>query len=259
MAGNPTTNRRSYILGYLKENELADVTALSGELGVSEMTIRRDFAKLEEEKLLLRVHGGAVRLPSATDELSLTNRLSVCPDEKLAIGRYAASLIEEGDVIALDASSTALMVADHLQVAATVVTSNLEAVIRLLKNPLADIVLLGGHVRKTSASTVGFEMTRMMRDYRVDKVFLSSKAADLTHGLSDATVEEGEGKKAMIAAGRKAYLLLDHTKLGTTAFYKVCDIDKRFEIITDRSDTYTEEQQAFVDHCREGGIPVHFA
>lgn len=198
-------------------------------------------------------------MPSAMAELTLANRLSVCREEKKAIGRFAASLIEEGDVIALDASSTALMVADNLNVPATVVTNNIEAVTRLLKNSQVEVVLLGGHVRKRAASTVGFEMAKMMESYRVDKVFMSSKAASPAHGLSDATVEEGEAKKAMIAAGEKLYLLLDHTKLGATAFYKVCDIDKRFEIITDRYEHYTEEQRKFVAQCKESGLSVHFA
>lgn len=257
MAGMGTTSRRKYITDFVTNNGSADVAQLSNDLGVSEMTIRRDLDKLEEEKKILRVHGGAVPAPSSSFELPLNNRLDLSREEKDAIGRYAASLVSEGDVIALDASTTALMVADHLQVPVTVVTNNMEIALRLIANPLAEVVMLGGHLRKRSASMVGFEMTRMMESYRVDKLFFSAKAASITHGISDATVEEGEAKKAMIAAAQQCFLMLDHTKLGTNAFYRVADLDKNFEIITDSLDSYSDVQIQFLHQCRESGISIH--
>jgi len=256
---NGADARQQYILEYINKNEFVDVTRLSEELGVSEMTVRRDFMKMEVDKLLLRVHGGAVPIPKSSSELPLNRRISVNSQEKNVIGKYAASLVEPGEAIALDASTTVLMMAKYLTVEATVVTNNIEAVLHLISNPLIELILLGGSVRKPSASTVGFEMIQMMEHYTVDKVFLSSKAVDIVHGITDATPNEGEAKKAMLATGNKIYLLMDHTKLNMSAFYKVCNLNNSFHIITDAYDGYSDAQKQFIQYCKEADIPIHFA
>lgn len=252
------SERRQYILQYIQNNGMADVARLSAELNVSEMTIRRDFVKLEEEKYILRVHGGAVCAPSATFELPQSKREQLNREEKQAIGMYAAGLIEDGDVIALDASTTAEKLAEHITCEVTVITNNIGAVLKLMGKPNVEVILLGGKVRRNSISTVGFEMINMMQAYHVDKVFLSSKAVSSVYGISDATVDEGEAKRAMMAAGEHIYLMMDHSKLNTSAFYKVAKLEG-LSLITDHYKDYNETQAAFIEYCKQNGIPIHIA
>ena len=118
-----------------------------------------------------------------------------------------------------------------------------------------DVILVGGSLRKSAMSLVGIEAVRMLDNYYVDKAFLSSKAVDEEHGISDATREEAEVKKAMIKASSEVYFLMDHYKLASRAFYKVCGLDEVTELIVDASEEkYAEE---FVEVCRKNGKRIH--
>ena len=258
MMGKNAKTRVKYILDYINENEFADVTVLSKNLGVSEMTIRRDLAKLYEDNCLLRVYGGARSIPKEMYEAPLDKRILENKNEKVKIGEYAAQLINDGDIIALDASSTSYEMAKFIKNRVTIVTNNISIVSLFVDNDLVEVVLLGGKVRKSSLSTVGFEMVSMMKNFHVDKAFISSKAIDFEHGLSDATVNEGEAKKAMINASKQVYLMMDHTKIDKCAFYKVCDTSEINDIITDHTENQ-ELYKEFYRKCENLNIRVHLA
>lgn len=256
---NSSESRHSYILDYVANHEFADISVLAETLGVSEMTIRRDFIKLEEEKHLLRVRGGVIALPPKTYEAPFGKRINTNHAAKERIGKYAASLIQEGDVIALDSSSTALMIIGFITQQVSVVTNSVHAALRLAKLDHVDTILLGGSMRKPSASCVGRDMARMMENYHVDKLFLSSKALSLQYGVTDATIDEGEAKKAMLKASTQVYLMMDCSKLDTVAFYNVCGISRIDHLIVDSDDNLTESQQQLLKNCEESGIKLHLA
>lgn len=246
--------RKKFILGYVKENEFVDITYLKDTLSVSEMTIRRDLKKLEEEESLVRVLGGARSIPGKTYEDPVDKRVKFHSEEKERIARYAASLVQEGDSIFLDASSTVYAMADYLEVPVTVVTNNISVCMKFKEKEQIDVILVGGILRKSAMSLVGIEAMRMLKNYYVDKAFLSSKAVDRLHGISDATGEEAEMKKAMIESSGEVYFLMDHYKLGSRAFYHVCGLEKVTELIVDQSE---EEYAAeFVRGLKEEGKPI---
>lgn len=254
------SERREYILECLSKTSFVDVGSLSQALNVSEMTIRRDFVSLEKEELLLRVHGGARSYPVQMFEPPLKKRLLENADAKLAIGKCAASFVNDGDVIAVDASSTSFTMLRFLQHCSfRIITNHISVVLELEQHEGAEIILLGGFVRKKSLSLVGYDIQEISRKYHVDKLFFSSKSVDAAHGVSDATVEEGETKKALLRCAEKNYLLMDDSKLGTQSFYNVCPLDAVDCIITNEAQPSGERQKGFYEHCRNEGVSLLFA
>lgn len=249
--------RRALIIKYLEQNGQAEVACLSRRFAVSDMTVRRDLEKLEKEEKLIRVHGGARLIKKAMYEAVLSDRIRDNFQYKDEIARYCVQFIEDGDVIALDASSTALALARYITAKVQVVTNNISIAQELSTKENVEIVLLGGNVRKKSCSTVGFTAAAMMKDLMVDKLFLSSKALAFDHGISDATQNEGEMKKAMLQSCEKVILMADCTKLGTKAFYKVAPVECADMIVTNYLETYSEAQQKFIDQCEENNVKLH--
>ena len=247
--------RKKFILDYVKENEFVDITYLKDTLLVSEMTIRRDLKKLEEDNSLVRVLGGARSIPGGTYEDPVDKRVKFHAEEKDRIARYAASLVGEGESIFMDASSTVYAMADYVEVHATVITNNISICMKLKDKEKIDVILIGGSLRKSAMSLVGTEAVRMLDNYYVDKAFLSSKSVDEKHGISDATRDEAEVKKAMIKASEEVYFLMDHHKLASRAFYKVCDLEEITELIVDASEE--EYVTEFTEECRKNNKHIH--
>src|SRR5690349_17653481 len=117
-----TSQRKQHILNVLKRDGQIIAKNLSQELGLSEDTIRRDLREMAQEGLLQRVHGGA--LPASPAVANFEGREDILVDSKIAIGRTAAQLIKDGQVVMLDGGTTAVQVARHLHrnLQATVVT-----------------------------------------------------------------------------------------------------------------------------------------
>ena len=240
--------RKSYISAYIQEHKFASIGVLKENLQVSEMTVRRDLKKLEEENALVRVFGGARIIPVAMREDSVEERVKFHAEEKDRIARYAASLIKEGDTILMDSSSTIYAMVPYLNVRVTVLTNNINICIKLKDNEKADVILLGGHLRKSALSAVGMETVNMLENYYVDKAFLSSKAIDSNYQIFDATSDEAAVKRAMMRSSQKTFFLMDHYKLSDRAFCKVCDLKEADRLIVDRSDEdYVKE---YMESCK---------
>lgn len=241
--------RRAYITAYVQEHEFAEIGVLKEKLQVSEMTIRRDLKKLEEENALVRVFGGARTIPRATLEGSVEERVQFHAEEKDRIARYAASLIKDGDTILMDSSSSIFAMVPYLNMRVTVLTNNISICVKLKDHENADVILLGGHLRKSALSTVGIETVNMLSNYYVDKAFLSSKAIDCNYQIFDATSDEAAVKRAMISSSQRTYFLMDHYKLSDRAFCKVCDLKDIDRLIVDRTEEdYVKE---YIASCKK--------
>lgn len=250
--------RRQEIINLLQESNFVEITYLSNFLNVSEMTIRRDLDKLEEDGEIIRLHGGAKLNTKSVYEATLEERSNRNILEKRAVATKAAELVEDGDVIALDASSTALEVSKKIKdkKKLVVVTNNISVAKELSECKDHTIILLGGIVRKKSLSLVGPYVKNMLSTIYIDKAFISSKALSFEAGLTDATIDEGEVKKAMIENSKSVYIIVDHTKINETAFYQVCGYKQMSKIITDDIGLLTKEQETCLQSFRNEGIEV---
>lgn len=231
--------RRSAILQRLREDSSVNVTELSKEFGVSEVTIRKDLRILRERKLLIRVHGGAImRSGASTDEQEEHNfsfKKLVNAREKEAIGRAAAAHIRNGDTILVDSGTTALEVVKNLQkyTDLTIITNSVNAMIEALKYKRFKVILLGGAVRESSYSTVGPLAESNLKLFYCDKLFLGVDSFSVDAGLSTPSVEEASTNQVMISRAREVIAVFDSSKLNKRALAFIATPDKIHTVVTD--------------------------
>jgi DeoR/GlpR family transcriptional regulator of sugar metabolism len=213
--------------GSVRGRDLVDV------LGVTDETIRRDLARLAEQGLVRRAHGGAVAL-RASDETDTSFRLREHEQEKVAIGRRAAELVSDGSSIILDSGTTTLCLAralhgkQDLVVVTTAVTNALE----LVGNPRTTVVMTGGVIRPTTYGASGQFAAATLRSLHVDQTFLAIHSVSAKGGLTYPLFEEVDAKRAMIEAASEVILLADHSKFGRQALVRVAPITAVHRIIT---------------------------
>lgn len=231
--------RQEQIAQIVAEEGRARVTELARRFGVSAVTIRKDLLVLEGEGRLVRAHGGAIAPRTASrPELAFDVRERLQRSEKSRIGAAAAALVQDGDSIVFDASTTALSVARHLKEREdwhqlTVVTNSIRIAMELAGHPGITVLLLGGRVRWEALSVVGPLGDAVFRRVNVQKAFVGAVGLTLEAGLSDAMEEEAQIKRSMVAAAHEIYALVDHTKWGRVASASFCRLDRISAVITD--------------------------
>lgn len=221
------------------------IADLAETFGVSEMTIRRDFEALATAGHLERTFGGAVAAEQTAFESSHKVRLYAYMAEKEAIARYAATLVQDGDTIALDASTSCLALARELaRRQLTVVTNGLDSA-QELRAGGAKVIVTGGYLRQVAGSFAGPLALRALQDLRVDHAFISAKGV-LPGGLMDSDIDEVEVKRAMLNGAAHTTALVDSSKFGQRALARVASLDAFDLLVTDSglADTYRAELAA---------------
>ena len=231
--------RRSAILQMVSEESSVNVSELSRQFGVSEVTIRKDLRILKDRKLLVRVHGGAIMSARAStpdlEDRSIHFKSLVNAREKEAIGRAAAAHIKEGDTILIDSGTTALEVARNLDrfQDLTIITNSVNAMMEALKYKRFKVILLGGTVRESSHSTVGPLAESNLKLFYCDKLFLGVDSFSVEAGLSTPSVEEASTNQVMISRAREVIAVFDSSKVNKRAFAFIAQPDKINTVITD--------------------------
>jgi len=249
--------RQEQIAQIVAEAGRARVTELAKRFGVSAVTIRKDLLILEDEERLVRTHGGAISPRSSSrPEVAFTVRERLQRTQKSRIGAAAAALVEDGDSIVFDASTTALYVARHLKERQdwhqlTVVTNSIRIALELAGHPGITVLMLGGRVRWEALSVVGPLGDGVFRRVNVQKAFVGAVGLTLETGLSDAMEEEAQIKRSMVNAAHEIYALVDHTKWGRVASASFCRIDRLTAVFTD-----DDAPADMVAAIREAGVEV---
>lgn len=227
--------RRQRIAAMVDEAGRATVAELSRAFAVSEVTIRKDLAQLEGERRLIRTHGGAIKATRARSELVFEVRERLRHAEKAAIGAAAAALVEDGESIALDASTTALEVARHLGARSelTVITNGIRIASELAGRPGVTVLMPGGRLRWEAFSLVGDWGEVLLQRVNIRRAFLGAVGFTLEEGMTEVTSEEAEIKRAMAAAAREVVAVFDSSKWGRTAFATFWPADRVTSLITD--------------------------
>lgn len=215
MARNPTVEgeqRRATILAAVDRDAVVRLAALAEQLGVSEMTVRRDLGELELLGRLRRVRGGAVAIeqPRRFDE-----RRSKRPRAKLAIARKAVELVPLNGAVAFDASSTVGALSSLLQAPGlTVVTNSLENYTALQSADVGSAILTGGEGEPSTGSLVGPVACASVQSMAYEAFFLSSTGLHPEQGASEVSLPESQVKQVMARQSRRVHLCLDSSKLG---------------------------------------------
>lgn len=220
-----TEQRKKHILDVLRRDGQVVAKELSAELSLSEDTIRRDLRELAGEGRLQRVHGGA--LPSSPATADFSDRQQVVPDEKAAIGRAAAALVQPGQIVLIDGGTTAVQLARHLdpRLTATVITHSPSVAVELVPHPGIEVVMIGGRLFKHSIVNMGAGAIEEIRRIRADCYFMGVTGVHPVAGLTTGDLEEANIKRALMSAAAETIVLASSEKLGGASAYAIAPLD----------------------------------
>lgn len=227
--------RRQKIFELIREDGQAKVFELGRIFKVSEVTIRQDLEKLEEEGLVVREHGGAhlKNIGLSVRNIELLSKENMA--EKEAIAKKAAELVRDGDTIILDSGSTTTEIAKQLNgyTNLTVITNALNIALILGVDPGINLVLTGGEFKAPTLSLTGQKAADSLEGLHVDKLFLATAGITLKSGLTYPSISDLVVKKAMIESADQVYLVADSGKIGKSAFASLGALSLIDYLITD--------------------------
>jgi DeoR/GlpR family transcriptional regulator of sugar metabolism len=225
-------DRQSEILLFIKEKGTSSIAEMAARFAVSEMTVRRVLHKLADTGLVIRTPGGAMVAPSGSMEKSFLERSARMAGAKDSIGREAARLVAEGETVVLDSGTTTRYVARHLvPKRIVVVTTSLAVLEELAGSTSVQVRLTGGAYRRSSHDLSGNAVIDALGGINADKVFFGAAALSFRKGVMNY---DPEMPKAFLRAGRERILVIDSSKIGTEAVYRLCTTEKCDLVITDK-------------------------
>ncbi len=234
-------DRHQTILQLLEEYASVRVTDLAEQLNVSESTIRNDLEALDKQGHLVRIHGGAIAKNDNPEEPIRPEYFSAKAlthaDEKQWIARWAAGMVEDGDVIVLDASTTVLHIAPFLldRRNLSVFTNGIDVARVLAKEPSNTVIILGGILRPNGNSLTGSFSKHVLDGRQISISFLSCSGFTPEHGFFEVDMQEAQMKKLMMQASQKNIALLDSSKIGRIGIASFADLDDVDYFITDEN------------------------
>lgn len=243
--------RQLRILNMVRDRGEIKVEELAGMFRVSPMTVRRDLQYLEEEKLLMRVHGGAVSMAKANAVLSGDEMTALCRDR---ISEYASRFVDDGDALFINGSRTALNMLKYVGSKRVSVYTNNCWAIGAEYSERVSICFTGGEVR--SNVMVGEYVMRNLLSMTADKTFIGCAAVyDDGEFRYDIPTEIGINEAMISRTGKELYILADHTKIkkreSEENFYGSCTYARPCTLITDDN-----ANMPTVERLRRHGIKV---
>jgi DeoR/GlpR family transcriptional regulator of sugar metabolism len=246
--------RQARILERVRESGAVRVAQLVRELGVSDMTVRRDLEQLQDQGLLEKVHGGATAMSQgALFEPGFAAKSVLQGPEKLAIAEAAVRYVSPGSAIAVSAGTTTHALAHGLvDVPGLTIVTNSVPVAEVLYRagrPDQTIILTGG-VRTPSDALVGPFAVAALRTVHVDLVFMGVHGMDPRTGFTTPNLLESETDRALVDIGSRLVVVADHTKWGVIGISSFARLDQADVLVTDAR--LPEDAQAMLrDTVRE--------
>ncbi|BBY16252.1 DeoR/GlpR family DNA-binding transcription regulator [Mycolicibacterium litorale] len=228
--------RRAAIAARIDTDREVDFASLAEEFGVSEMTIRRDIERLEDQGIARRVLGGAIAFGGKSTEPSFAARAAEAADEKIHIASAVADLLHPQETVILDSGSTVLAVARALRgrgLGLTVITPSVLVAVELADEPDTTILLTGGKVRPGELSLIGAEAEDFYLRYNCDTYVMGIAGVDGKRGASEYHREEGNVKQAAMRSADRVIVAADATKLGRVQLINVAPPSEISVLVTD--------------------------
>lgn len=228
--------RQQRLLRLLEERPGIKVPELARLLGVSQGTIRNDLRAMAEGGRLTRVRGGAVvREKRPLISSAFAARAQINARAKKRIARWAADMVEDGDSVLLDSSTTAFHLAPYLLERSnlSIVTNGIEVAFALAENPSHTIILIGGVLRPDRALTVGYLGEKLLQNLHIKTAFVSCTGFSVEMGLTQADIQEAQLKSRMIESADRVVALIDSTKFGKVDLTPFASVDQIAHILTD--------------------------
>jgi DeoR family deoxyribose operon repressor len=249
-------DRLAIIVQTLQVQNAATVAELASRLSVSEMTVRRDLNLLAQDNIVKLLHSGAVLNPGSVDSsrYSLAEAGARRRELKAVIGRRAALLLEEGDIVIIDGGSTteylARNIADTLRL--TVLCWALNILVEVHRRENCSLVFAGGDLHENSLVFESPEGVDLIGRYRANKAFISAAGVSEKLGVTCTNTYEIEVKRASIRSSLERVLLVDSSKFGAIQPAYFADLDEFTAVVTDAG-----IQPEYAEHIRSRGIDLH--
>ncbi len=254
--------RQRLICEQLQQQGQVQVSKIAQELQVSEETIRRDIALLERQNLLRRVHGGAMPVREVRREPPFEVRAAENRESRSRLGKAAAQMVQENEIIAMDSGVTTEAMAEAMQGChgVTVVTASVAVLCILMNKKHAgifegNVYFLGGLLNEQEQTTVGALTTEQLKRFSFDKAFVSATAVD-TDGVYMAGAEGGELAAAMLERAQQGILLAGSEKLGQRSVYRYARLSQLDAMITDAGEPVPA---AFCTALRQNSVKLTVA
>ncbi len=248
------TTRHTQIQQLVNENGHVTVQQLNQLLDVSEATIRRDLDELSQGGLLLRTHGGAVKVAQADREPPILLRQSEFEAEKRRIGRVAASMVEERQSIFLGSGSTVHEIARNLRCLSnlTVITNAINVVNELADCKGVELIVIGGMLRQSELSMVGHIAEAAIKELRADKVFMGMRGVHPQYGFTGDYLPEATTDRSIMGIAPCNVIVADHSKLGQVSTVFLAPITTAHMLVTDKT-----APPDIIAALQEKGLRVH--
>ena len=249
---NGEAAREHYILTALSSSGRVIVKDMAERFKVSEVTIRKDLDGLARRSLVRRIRGGAVALDSH-DEGTFRGRLGLERDTKLRLASAAASLVQDGDTIAIDSSTSCFYLAQQLldRQNLVVLTNGLRTATLFMEHSSALVLMPGGTLRRSSGSMVGQFADVLKGRGRISKGFFGVRSLSPELGLLELSSEEAEAKRYLAAPCDKVYALFSSSKVGQLGLHSFATPEAVTGLYTDENIT-----QEFVEAWTKVNVPV---
>jgi len=248
-------DRQKKILEIIRQNGKTTVKELCNLFGMSIVTIRNDLSFLEDEGMILRVHGGAIAVQDKDERLILPfdKREERNMEAKQKIAKAAAAMVGDGEVIFIDGGTTASEMRHYLmdKKDITIITPSIVMTYWLAVTSNLSIYVLNGFFKRDSYSTVGIPALELMPHWNLSKAFFGAAGFTLPEGLSDLHTGYVEQKRIIVEKAKMRIGLVDSSKWGTLSlgsFAAPGDIDI---LITD-----TNAPEEAVNDAQSAGINV---
>ncbi len=241
-----TEERQQLILKLLCEKKTVTVTELTQALQISESTIRRDLNMMHKQGKLIKVHGGATvrEYSMTTEEPDMRTKTSIHLEEKRKIAKYAATLIEEGDFVYIDAGSTTELLVDYIEQPAEFVTNGINHARKLTAKGFR-VHLLGGEYKLSTEAIIGIEAFHSLSAYHFSKAFMGTNGISIQGGYTTPDIAEAYVKGEAVKRAYKAYVLADYSKFNMDSCITFAKL-KDAQILTDKKPVQNYEHYTIV-------------
>lgn len=240
---------------YILENDTVSMEDLCARFNISMNTTRMDVASLVKKGTVKKIYGG-VCANQMNNLIPFEDRRLRNMEMKRAIGRAAADLIKDGDVIYLDSGTTTMYIVDFMEDKknVTIITNSFNAITRALPYSNLTVICLPGTLERRTNSFVSAETGRMLERYNIQKAFMAATGVGAGGEVTNSSPLEFEIKGSAIKNSVHSYLLVDSSKFGRTSLMRYANLAQMERIITDEGVSGT-----YLELCRQANVEVMIA
>ncbi|HIX14582.1 MAG TPA: DeoR/GlpR family DNA-binding transcription regulator [Candidatus Hungatella pullicola] len=221
---------------YVFDHDTVSMEELSGHFDISMNTVRSDVAQLVKKGTIRKIYGGVCSNQKngliPFDERKTKNALF-----KETIGRVAAGLVKDGDIIYIDSGTTTMYMIDYMESlrGVTILTHSLNVIMRAIPCPNLNVICLPGTLERATNSVISLDSVRILEQYNIGKAFMASSGVTVNGTITNSSPLEFEIKKAAIHSSSKSYLVMDSTKFGKSALMSYAHLKDMDKVISDEN------------------------